>query len=138
MADNLSARVTIHLKAVRLGVCLMAGASAVVGGACSRGQSSIGDRPSWGMADKLGHGEAQPMAGSATGPVYDYRGGRDPVTGMVRADAPAGPRLIEIRKGDTLHGLSLTHHVSVKALMEANNLVSTNIVPGKKLIIPAN
>ena len=60
------------------------------------------------------------------------------MTGMVRGDAPIGPRLIEIRKGDTLHGLSLTYHVSVKALMEANNLTSTNIVPGKKLVIPAS
>ena len=43
---------------------------------------------------------------------------------------------LSFRKGDTLHGLSLQHHISVKALMDANNLTTTTIVPGKKLVIP--
>lgn len=40
-------------------------------------------------------------------------------------------------KGDTLHGLSLKHQVSLKALMAANNLTSPKIFPGQKLVIPA-
>jgi LysM domain len=116
-------------------------AGALLVGACSGGQSQVFDKPNWSLADKppvsLGGPSVQPKAEPAPGRVYEYRGGRDPVTGMVRTDAPSGPRLIEIRKGDTLHGLSLTYHVSVKALMEANNLTSTTIVPGKKLVIPA-
>lgn len=41
-----------------------------------------------------------------------------------------------VAKGDTLHGLSLKHKVSVKALMSANNLTSNKIFPGQKLAIP--
>lgn len=41
-----------------------------------------------------------------------------------------------VAKGDTLHGLSLKHKVSVKALMTANNLTSNKIFPGQKLAIP--
>lgn len=89
-------------------------------------------------------GPSRPGDASAA-PVYDYRGGRDPVTGnagavatsAAPADASTGaPKIIEIRKGDTLHGLSLTHHVSVKALMAANNLTSAAIRPGQKLLLP--
>jgi LysM repeat protein len=39
-------------------------------------------------------------------------------------------------KGDTLHGLSLKHRVSVKAIMSANNLTNTTIFLGQKLVIP--
>lgn len=116
-------------------------AGALFVGACSGGQSQVFDRPNWSLADKppvsLGGPGIRPKAEPAPGPVYEYRGGRDPVSGMARADTPTSSRLIEIRKGDTLHGLSLTYHVSVKALMEANHLTSTTIVPGKKLVIPA-
>ena len=41
-----------------------------------------------------------------------------------------------VTKGDTLHGLSLKHKVSVKALMTANNLTTNKIFPGQKLVIP--
>ena len=133
---------TLSSNATRMAARCAAVAGALLVGACSGGQSQMFDKPSWSLADKppvsLGGPGAAQKAEPAPGPVYEYRGGRDPVTGMVRGDAPIGPRLIEIRKGDTLHGLSLTYHVSVKALMEANNLTSTNIVPGKKLVIPAS
>lgn len=113
--------------------------------------------PSWSLADKtpasLGGASATDQASAATAASpYEYRGGRDPVTG--RADGVQSPvppiapaaaqaagaqgRSVVIRKGDTLHGLSLTHRVSVKALMAANNMKSTVIIPGKTLIIPAS
>jgi LysM domain len=143
MADLLGTHpMTISLKDNRTAGRIAAVAAALLVGACSGGQSQMADKPNWSLADKrpvsLGGPVAQPKAEPAPGPVYEYRGGRDPVSGMARGDTPAGPRLIEIRKGDTLHGLSLTHHVSVKALMEANNLTSSNIVPGQKLVIPAS
>jgi hypothetical protein len=133
--------------------------------AMSAGCSSTGrmaDGPSWSLADKppvaLGGQNAEPKTALPDAPVYQYKGGRDPVTGLAGPAPVAGtgwsptggashanagryggegsPRLVEVRRGDTLHGLSLTHHVSVKALMDANHLVSTVIVPGKKLVIP--
>jgi len=41
-----------------------------------------------------------------------------------------------VEKGDTLYGLAKRHQVSVKALMTANNLSSSRIVPGQRLILP--
>jgi hypothetical protein len=142
------------LRVVLLGVAAM-----------SAGCSSAGrmaDGPSWSLADKppvaLGGLNAEPKTALPDAPVYQYKGGRDPVTGLAgpapvggtgwlptgaashasagRSGGEGSPRLVEVRKGDTLHGLSLTHHVSVKALMDANHLASSVIVPGKKLVIP--
>ncbi len=143
MADMMDVRtMTLTSRTARTFARCGVVAGAMLVGACSGGQTQLFDKPSWSLADKppvsLGGPGAQPKAEPARGPVYEYRGGRDPVTGMVRSDTASEPRLIEIRKGDTLHGLSLTYHVSVKALMEANNLTSTTIVPGKKLAIPAS
>jgi hypothetical protein len=143
MADSLDAHKMVFVaRAPRNAARFVVVAAALLVGACSGGTRQMADKPNWSLADKppisLGGPGAQPKAEPNPGPVYEYRGGRDPVSGMVRADTPASPRLIEIRKGDTLHGLSLTYHVSVKALMEANNLTSTTIVPGKKLVIPAS
>jgi LysM repeat protein len=122
--------------------------------------------PKWSLTEKQPLGGAQ-NAGPQT-PVslpYEYRGGHDPATGQARTTQGASvprqgepgrsvsaaasreaslaqsrdpARTVEIHKGDTLHGLSLQHHVSVKALMEANNLTATTIRPGQKLVIPAN
>jgi hypothetical protein len=123
------------------------------------------DGPSWSLTDKkpppppapgvvrssLG---ARPESANST---YEYRGGRDPVTGAAtprenttppaitrtvtgahsQPNRPSG-QMIEVKKGDTLHGLSLTHHVSLKALMEANNLTRPTIVPGQKLMLPTS
>ena len=129
----------------RLKLLIPAIAAAVLAGACSGNAGrTLPDSPNWSLADNppvaLGGSGAQSQTAPKDGPAYDYRGGRDPVTGKVSGPQPsgstAGHRLVEIKKGDTLHGLSLTHHVSVKALMEANALTSTTIVPGKKLVIP--
>ena len=132
----------IFSKAPRIATRFVVVAAALFSGACSGGQRQMAEKPNWSLADKrpvsLGGPSTQPKAEPAPGPVYEYRGGRDPVTGMVRSDTSAAPRLIEIRKGDTLHGLSLMHHVSVKSLMDANNLTTTTIVPGKKLVIPTS
>ncbi len=128
--------------------------AALVGG-CSA-QPLQSDRPNWSLADKppAQLGAQLPASGTPAEPTipqqtYEYRGGRDPVTGQARAvgSAPAGAspspanpiqaaNTIEVRQGDTLHGLSLTHHVSVKALMAANKLSTTTIRPGQKLIVP--
>jgi LysM repeat protein len=98
---------------------------------------------------------------SQTNTDYAYRGGRDPVTGQAstqlgQPQSPAlpnaqktskssfqdretnSPRTIAVQSGDTLHKLSLQHHVSIQALMSANKLTSSTIRPGQKLIIPAS
>lgn len=41
-----------------------------------------------------------------------------------------------VRHGDTLGAISRRFNVSLKALMQANNLTSTNIYPGGKIVIP--
>lgn len=129
----------------------------VAGCGGGNGANLYPEGPKWSLTDKkpsaLGAAPGQP-AEPAPPQTYEYRGGRDPVTGQARTMQglpPAGPAeratsargagagqgsRVEIRKGDTLHGLSLQHHVSVKALMEANNLTSTTIIPGKTLVIP--
>jgi LysM domain len=131
-------RARIVALAILVG-CLAAGCSTNQGGGLS-------DRPTWSLADKppVALGAKEAPAPAPQGPAYQYRGGRDPVTGkaLTSSDSPSGQaappgfRTIEIRKGDTLHALSLTYRVSVKALMEANNLKTTTIQPGKKLIVP--
>ncbi|MBX9926623.1 MAG: LysM peptidoglycan-binding domain-containing protein [Hyphomicrobiaceae bacterium] len=59
-----------------------------------------------------------------------------PGSAATSADA-ATAATATVAKGDTLHGLSLKHKVSVKALMTANNLTTNKIFPGQKLVIPA-
>lgn len=64
-----------------------------------------------------------------------------PVTSALPTSAATRPRPSTGReaivvKGDTLHGLSTRHRVSVKALMTANSLTSAKIFPGQKLVIP--
>ena len=135
--------------------------AAAIAGCGASSKSLYPETPKWSLTDKQPLGAASGQPGPPQGPQpYEYRGGRDPVTGQARATqgappvrqvAPAQtsvppasreaslgqlPRTVEIRKGDTLHGLSLQHHISVKALMDANNLTTTTIVPGKKLVIP--
>jgi LysM repeat protein len=41
-----------------------------------------------------------------------------------------------IRQGDTLGAISRRFKVSIEALMQANNMKSTNIYPGGKIVIP--
>ena len=129
--------------------------AAAIAGCGASSKSLYPETPKWSLTDKQPLGAASGQPGPPQGPQpYEYRGGRDPVTGQARAtqgappaqtavppasrEASLGqlPRTVEIRKGDTLHGLSLQHHISVKALMDANNLTTTTIVPGKKLVIP--
>jgi LysM repeat protein len=50
--------------------------------------------------------------------------------------ATVNGRVAIVAKGDTLHGISLKNGVSVKTIMTANNLASSKIFPGQKLIIP--
>lgn len=59
-----------------------------------------------------------------------------PPGGSATAAAPTNAAMAVVVKGDTLHGLSLKHRVSVKAIMSANNLTNTTIFLGQKLVIP--
>ena len=150
----------------KLGVRAGAVLAAVATAACSGGTGGPqkNDGPTWSLADKKPQAlgvfpSSSPQADPAnptanSGRTYEYRGGRDPVTGQARtlegpkAGAtdgqarrvpPAQERqthTVEVHKGDTLHGLSLQHHVSVDALMAANNLTTTKIVAGQKLVLP--
>jgi nucleoid-associated protein YgaU len=128
----------------------------------SQGRAPSG--PNWSLTDKKPQGlgavtQSAPAQVPSASP-YEYRGGRDAITGQARtvegasAPAPVGAptkrpppsgqaaaataarRTVEVQKGDTLHGLSLQHHVSVNALMAANGLASAKIVPGQKLVLP--
>jgi N-acetylmuramoyl-L-alanine amidase len=159
------------LRTLRASATPMTGvmAAALLLSACGSASTAIPAGPNWSLTDKPAANEpkafaapnnvgavAAPAKTVATSP-YEYRGGRDPVTGRAadagglpqappRASAgPASasrtatigqPRTIEVQKGDTLHGLSLKHHVSVAALMSANGLTNTVIQPGRKLIVP--
>jgi nucleoid-associated protein YgaU len=152
------------IPAMKLGrkLVLAVLAPALMAGGCSGGaggRPALPDGPNWSLADKppvaLGGAGAEPEAGPASSP-YQYKGGRDPVTGQAPVIGPVGaesktgkaaggatsnaggPRTVVIQKGDTLHGLSLQHHVSVKALMAANKMSSTTIIPGQKIVIPTS
>ena len=131
-------------------ICVLLATTALA--ACGSGsvQSRGPDGPSWSLTDKkpqgLGGAPDAVPAPSGSG-QYEYRGGRDSVTGQARTiqGTPAGNgpspgsvrgRTVEVRKGDTLHGLSLQHHVSVEALMAANNLSTPKIVLGQHLVLP--
>ncbi|MET0432449.1 MAG: peptidoglycan DD-metalloendopeptidase family protein [Hyphomicrobium sp.] len=66
------------------------------------------------------------------------------VAGYDRANAPpphptqyAKGEMIEVQPGDTLYGLSRSHHVSLTELSAVNNLGNPNIKPGQKLYLPA-
>ncbi len=59
-----------------------------------------------------------------------------PPDGSATAAGPGNAAIAVVVKGDTLHGLSLKHRVSVKAIMSANNLTNTTIFLGQKLVIP--
>ena len=143
MALMLVARGLAVLVAVGLGAC---GASTT--------RSTMPDGPSWSLTEPRALGASPGSAGPTPAQPYEYRGGRDPVTGQARTRegpavaappakhaVPASPssgqsRTLEVRKGDTLHGLSLQHHVSVTALMAANHLADSKIMPGQKLVLP--
>jgi hypothetical protein len=136
-----------RLRVAGLAVGISAG-SILAGCSGVSNTTARNDTPNWSLADRAPVALGGPNGSAARAPiepVYEYRGGRDPVTGRTIGALPSqssttGPgaerRVIEIRKGDTLHGLSLTHHVSVKALMAANNLTSATIRPGQKLVVP--
>lgn len=130
-------------------VCLLLATTSL--GACGGGtvQPRGPDGPDWSLTDRKPQGLGAPNAAPAPSGTYEYRGGRDAVTGQARTiqgtpagkgpaatTAAPGARTIEVRKGDTLHGLSLQHHVSVDALMAANNLPTPKIVLGQRLIVP--
>jgi LysM repeat protein len=47
-----------------------------------------------------------------------------------------GRTIIDVQTGDTLTSISAAHHVSVAALMFANNLRSPAVQPGMRLVLP--
>lgn len=49
-----------------------------------------------------------------------------------------GGQTYTVQKGDTLYAIAGKYGISVNNLMQANNLSSTNLSIGQKLIIPGN
>lgn len=101
--------------------------AAGLGAGCGSNTSSgMSDGPTWSLADKKPNvALEQPIERNALG-------------AKVGSSQPLSPptSIIEVRKGDTLHGLALQHQLSIKALVEANNLTSHTIRPGQKLTVP--
>lgn len=50
--------------------------------------------------------------------------------------AAATGKIVEVRSGDTLYGISRRHHVSISELMSLNGLKNPTIHPGQKLTLP--
>jgi LysM repeat protein len=100
--------------------------SSVIGGCSSGTGVALPDGPSWSLAEKT-----PPTAVAA-------RGERNALGVKVDPDQTSGApaSIVEVVRGDTLHGIALQHRVSVKALMAANNLASPTIRPGQKLTVP--
>lgn len=80
---------------------------------------------------------------SSTAPVQT---GVNPVqapTPVPQSAAPVqrichGELSYSVRSGDSLHRIAASYQVSIRALMARNNLPSTLIVVGQRLIIPSN
>lgn len=62
-----------------------------------------------------------------------------PAPGSVEVETTPEATFYTIRKGDTLSGIAKKHGLTLQQLMQANGIKSTkyNLVPGKKLSIPA-
>lgn len=87
--------------------------------------------------------KSQPIAAAAkpiTKPASTAAAPSTPATAPAATAPPQAAtvngRVAIVAKGDTLHGISLKNGVSVKTIMTANNLASSKIFPGQKLIIP--
>lgn len=63
-----------------------------------------------------------------------------PAAAYATAPAPDAERgeEIEVKRGDTLYGLSKRHGVSLNELMRVNGLTSPVLKPGQKLALPVN
>lgn len=144
--------------------CLAAGAA----GCASdrefyRSTGSVADRQRVVRAEELE--EERPFATPAD-PYKDvqYRGGRDPVTGVAigaggkepqsrgassRPGAQAGMAqsgrvasaaedgtTVTVQPGETLSALATRHRVTVGAIMQANRLASDRVIAGQRLVIP--
>jgi len=153
-----------------LGTSLVA-LAAVVLPACSGSTTRFEQPSSWRFNDRDAAGPDRPYPNARSygqsdyGSDYEYRGGRDPATGVARrpswsptgsvAAAPlpapmpdyAGSyagrrsegydyRTIYVQPGDTIEVISQRHNVPVAALMEANRLDSPYVVPGQRLLLP--
>jgi LysM repeat protein len=57
-------------------------------------------------------------------------------TATQATDAISGDSIYTVKSGDTLTGIALSHHVSVKALRTENDLKTDSIKVGQKLKIP--
>jgi LysM repeat protein len=94
---------------------------------CSAGTGpGVSDGPTWSLADK------KPAV------AVEKASERNALGAKADSAHPVAPpmSIVEVRKGDTLHGIALEHRVSIKALMAANNLTSHTIRPGQKLTVP--
>ena len=64
------------------------------------------------------------------------RRGDGPGGGMMNEDTDDEPIKVQVRKGDTLFGLSQLYNTSVEKIKELNNKVTDNIDIGEELIMP--
>ena len=108
-------------------------------------------RPAPGNTDSpyVYRGGRDPVTGLATGaPQLAVERSTTPPVGPATAKNAAwsrtpptdidsqGRRTLRVQKGDTLFDISLRHHVSLEALMAANNLSSPKIMPGQTIVLP--
>ena len=117
--------------------------AAVVAAGCSMSTTRF-DQPDWSIADA----EATP----ATAKSYDNRSGANAPKSLTYADdaksadnghqatvvdSPGDAHQVVVAPGDTLSVIGRRHGVSVKALMQANNLTNDRIVIGQSLNVPS-
>ena len=50
---------------------------------------------------------------------------------------PNGPRVVQVREGDTLYSISRTHRVPLHDIVVANRLTSDRIEIGQRIVIPS-
>lgn len=54
----------------------------------------------------------------------------------VPAPTPRSARVVEVQRGDTIESIAERHHVSISAILTANNMMTTAVAPGQRLVIP--
>ena len=59
-----------------------------------------------------------------------------PLANPVEPDLAEGVIQYEVKAGDNLYTIAKNHKITVKLIRDENNLKTSNIRPGQKLIIP--
>jgi hypothetical protein len=144
-------------------------AAALLLAGCAQNSGSAGPETITGSAPQVRVARAE--AEEAPRPVppdpyksVQYRGGRDPVSGVapgLDGQMPAPPTppaaakrtataakpaaataaavsgtIVEVKPGDTLFAIAARNKVTLTALRQANQLTSDKIIPGQRLVLP--